>query len=350
MINKNVREIYGLRSTKGLIGLEIEVEGDNLPASIVHWKREHDGSLRGESAEYVLNRPLSREKAFEALDNVMEAYKASGSKIKNSYRCSTHVHINVQDMHMPQVYNMILLYMMFEEHLVRYCGEHREGNLFCLRVKDAVALVPVLARTAQTGEWRRFREDILRYAAINVTSLPKYGSLEFRSMRGTDNMEEIKVWVDLLLAIKEAAQSYEDPVKIIEDISMLGPDGLADKVFGNLLENLQLEDNWEEHVFSSMRTLQILAYAPNWELSDEEEVTDGVTNREGFAFATTHDWTHIPGLDGAPRERVPLPVGVEAYPRSTTVHRVDQDGDDLLLRNRANRFFYVDNNELQGDL
>lgn len=59
---KTVMQWFGIRedfAAKGDVGIEIEVEGKNLPKHFEkYWRVEADGSLRGEdNAEYVLEKP-----------------------------------------------------------------------------------------------------------------------------------------------------------------------------------------------------------------------------------------------------------------------------------------------------
>lgn len=276
-----VRDIYVVRHTEGEVGIEIEAEGTDLPGNPLGWVVEHDGSLRGpdknrtndlsHACEYVLPAPVARDKVKEVLHNLEAAYEENDSQVANSYRCSTHVHINVQELHMNQVYNFIVLYAMFEEFLVQYCGEERVGNLFCLRFQDAEAVIPALIYSARYGHFRHLGSDKLRYSALNVASMAKYGSLEFRAMRGTREMEEIETWVKLLLCLKDTAVKYERPQDLVAEMSVLGAEGLARKTFGDLVNNLPLEHDWEEIVWRNMREVQDLAYCSPWENNEKEK-------------------------------------------------------------------------------
>lgn len=281
MQNKTVLSYYGLGEVDGEVGIEIEVEGHDLPDAPKGWRREHDGSLRGESAEYVLREPIDREDVQEYLHRITGAYKGNGSVINDSYRTSTHVHLNVQYFTFTQVYNVLTLYYMFEEYLVKHCGDNRVGNLFCLRLTDAEGVVPILREAAIKGSYNNLLTERIRYAAVNLNALGKYGSLEFRSMRGTENMKDIETWVNLLLRIKDAALEYDDPTQIVDEISQLGAKGLAEKVFGDLLQTLPLDDLWEEVVFKNMRAIQTIAYAIDWETH--------TVNKKEFRFKKI-DW------------------------------------------------------------
>src|SRR3990172_9397067 len=121
---RTVFEEFGLslrKRTAGDVGVEIEVEGRNLPYTEKYWKREADGSLRGpENAEYVLRKPATLTQLKMALKSLAIDYRASEAKVDESVRAGVHVHVNVQHMNMVEVYNFITLYLILEELLTKY--------------------------------------------------------------------------------------------------------------------------------------------------------------------------------------------------------------------------------------
>jgi hypothetical protein len=263
-LSDKVIDVFGNTKTTGTFGVEVEVEGVNLPARVDGFHRLRDGSLRGESAEYVFKGPAVKSLAVSRLRRLYNRYEREGSVINNSYRCSVHVHVNVQDFTLTQVANMFVLYAMFEEYLVKYCGEHREGNLFCLRLQDAEYTVDQFTNALVEEHWRLLSSDTLRYSAINVTSLRKFGSLEFRSMRGSNDVEDIVNWVNLLDKLRVAALRYTTPVQIVEQVSGQGPEEFAQEVFGDLLQVLPLEGDWAGVIFENLRMAQDIAYLPTY--------------------------------------------------------------------------------------
>lgn len=248
--------------TDGDVGIEIEVEGINIPFAKKWWRNEEDGSLRGpENREFVLAKPLSLGQCKEALDYLDQLYVDNVSVVHDTVRAGVHVHINCQRLTLIQLYNYITLYVVLEELLVRWCGEYREGNLFCLRTGDAEFF---LRRVAQAAQLRRFdvlHHDDLRYCSINVKALGQYGSLEFRSMRGTRDLNLIYKWAEMLLNLREAAKQYEDPRQIIENYSHGGAEWFLRKHLGDA-------DLWHEWADKSlkdgMRRAQEIAYCCNW--------------------------------------------------------------------------------------
>lgn len=217
MVEHVLRDYLGVRKTLGDLGVEIEVEGDDLPRNeLGYWRQEKDGSLRGESAEFVLRKPLTKEALVKALSELDEAYKEYGSKVHDSIRAGVHVHVNVQELTKLQLFNFVTVYLLLEDLLVKWCGESRQGNLFCLRCRDAEAWLQLLENAIQFDTLDILKNDHIRYASINLKALCQYGSLEFRSMRGTRDLELIKTWAFMLHDLRDYSMLYENPLAVIE--------------------------------------------------------------------------------------------------------------------------------------
>lgn len=200
---------------QGDFGIEIETEGKNLPSvNTQGWRSEKDGSLRGESYEYVLDKPLPRDEIRKALDYL--AKRTAKAELDFSFRTSVHVHMNVTDCEHEHILNIIYTYLLIEEPLLNYCGRTRKGNRFCLRLQDADGLVDTIRFLFQSNlkGFFNIRHDSIRYASINLEAITKYGSLEFRAMRGTMDVDVIDTWVEALSRIKAFAKQYKTPLEI----------------------------------------------------------------------------------------------------------------------------------------
>lgn len=265
----SILNYYGLQAKKGEVGIELEVEGTNLPDAIQGWNKVADGSLRGESCEYVLKQPVAREDVKKYLQRITKAYKDSKAKINFSNRTSTHIHINVQSFGFLHLFNMITIYLTLEELLVKFCGETREGNLFCLRAKDAEYLTISLETIINARNWGALSTNSLRYAAMNVAAVPKYGSLEFRAMKGTDDMALIEDWANILLAIKDAATQFASPVNIVETLSAEGEENFLNMVLGQYAERVHCK-GMAEMIMEGVRSAQDLAYCASWDDIDKD--------------------------------------------------------------------------------
>lgn len=270
--------------TDGDVGIEIEVEGKNLPVCEKFWRNEEDGSLRGEETrEYVLDKPMSLKEARIALKYLDAQYKECESVVDDSVRAGVHVHINVQKLNMIELYNFMTLYLVLEEVLVKFCGPYREGNLFCLRASDADYLLQELQESAQTKVFHNLVSDQLRYASMNVKALGTYGSLEFRAMRGTRDLGLIYKWAEVLLSLREMAKTYENPQKIIEGFSEGAAKGFIKHVLGAAAEEFMF-DGYERMLCDGMRNAQDIAYCVDW--ADYHEVAKKLIGELEFPLGT----------------------------------------------------------------
>ncbi len=243
----------------GEVGIEIELEGTNLPREVgggAVWTVTRDGSLRDEAYEYVLSVPIERKAVKGALSSLYE--RLNRSVLTDSGRAGVHVHVNIRDLTPHQLYNFILLYLVFEKNLVNFCGEDRVGNLFCLRAIDAEFLLVNIRKLMRTHDFSLTKTDTLRYAAMNLTSILKYGSLEFRAMASPVTQKKIEDWVRLLLRLKDFAIELESPTNVVLGVSELGGADFAQDVFKGDLPLLS-SDDWRSDVMDGMRLIQPLA-------------------------------------------------------------------------------------------
>jgi len=236
-----LHELLQQKPTNGSFGIEIETEGKNLTdVAPAQWKIENDGSLRGrfpdEAAEYVLRKPLELQKAIDAVTQLRKAQDDANARLNFSFRTSVHVHVNVQQLTFNQYLNMIYTYLLLEEPLVRYCGKERVGNRFCLRLQDAEGLMDYLFMLFRQGHGalKHIHGDAVRYASINVAATSKYGSLEFRSLKGNMDVDYITTWLQALDNLRSFAQEHANP-QVIHDLFVNStPEEFAEIVLGDV--------------------------------------------------------------------------------------------------------------------
>lgn len=220
---EKIYEILNKKEVRGEIGLEVEAEGKYLPTgNLPSWNIEDDGSLRGifpdTRAEYVFRKPLPINEVKEALKELFNEGVRIGTKWEFSYRCSTHVHLNILDLTVDELNALVYTYLLLEEPLVRYCGRERIHNRFALRTQDAEHTLEYISLLFQNGPKDRSLADAgrLRYAGLNLNAIPKYGSLEFRSMRGTSDIGVLSNWVEAIYCLKKFCK--EKSVDVVKDM------------------------------------------------------------------------------------------------------------------------------------
>lgn len=268
----------------GEIGIEIETEGVNLPTNIErYWNAIPDHSLRGEALEYILKKPIGRNALPDALDYFQKAINKPETMVNDSYRTSVHIHLNNKRSTFRQIFNHICLYLIFEDMLVDFCGKSRTGNVFCLRARDAEYMIDELCKVARSGNVRNLGSDNLRYSAINLKALIEHGSLEFRSFRGTTDIDLIQQWIQILLDLKDAAYKFKNPREMLETFSVNGPQALFEQTFENTSHLLNFS---ESAAYSGARYAQEIAYTiPNWDAPAPATIKGIAGTINGAAFA-----------------------------------------------------------------
>lgn len=263
------------------IGIEIEMEATSrFPAgqkTEYYWEREHDGSLRGEyNTEYVLNNPMKKIRAFKALRKLDLMLKECGTQVVDSVRAGTHIHINVRDLSFKEMWTMTTCWYVLEELLTStLCGKDRIGNHFCLCAQDADAVLFKVKDALQGQGIRKLAKDDVRYSALNFVALVKYGSLEFRAMRTPKDFDKIKVWIDVLLAIKENSKLFPNPRRVVENFSLGGERNFLKAILGN--ENAEMvigcdPEGWRGKLRRGVRVAQEVAYAKDdWDKVEDVE-------------------------------------------------------------------------------
>lgn len=280
----NVGTMLGRKEKKGDIGIEIEVEGVNLPKTQgggnpfgaylptlipKGWSYHHDGSLRGqENAEYVLSEPVKFNEVPGMINALWDMFSKAESKLDVSNRTSVHVHLNMQRFFLNRLAAFTGLYFSVEEVLTQWAGEHRIGNLFCLRAKDAPSIVTKLKQFIRTDGGVRFT-DGFHYSGLNAQALEKFGSMEVRSLRGCTNPQEIIDWVAVLQHIYDLSGQFNDPRDIPPLFSSMGSEEYFNFVVGPLASKIKNDTKLSHSDLSScllegIRMAQDICYCRDW--------------------------------------------------------------------------------------
>lgn len=174
-----------------LVGLEIEVENVPAPpAAAWGWAAKADGSLRNHGVEYV-SVPTP---ACDIRHSLQYVFSILPSNRSFSQRTSIHCHVNVRDLDMNQAKHVVLLYCLFENLLFTYVGKDRHSNIFCAPVIESHVIHPMHGFSKfdeYVGNWSK-------YTALNVCPVSTFGTFEFRQMHGTDDINKLVNWCDIL--------------------------------------------------------------------------------------------------------------------------------------------------------
>jgi hypothetical protein len=312
---KKLYELLNLKETQGTFGIEIECEGANLRAvENETWTSTDDGSLRGHfpesRIEWVLKKPLPLGKAITAVSNLNKMQERHGAVPKFSYRTSVHVHTNVQQFTEDQYLNFLYTYLLIEDPLIKFCGKQREANRFCLSINNGEGLMDYLAHVFRNGYQAiaRLDENAVRYAAMNIAATRKYGSLEFRSMRGTLDTEVLTTWLIALDNIRSFAEKQENVRDIHDKFVKSDPLNFFREVVGDVSEAFEYKGMEGDIRNNFSITLELVyAYQPFSEKRGEKPILKKDKHLEElFVIAAADpDWQAIPLPDNVVFERLP---------------------------------------------
>jgi hypothetical protein len=310
---------------KGDIGIEMEMEGFNLPSRVVNKKRSlgvrwnivGDGSLRAPGGlqaregnntpyEYVLSEPCTLETLGPIVNQLFDTFDANDTEIIHSNRTSTHVHINVSELRVNEITSFIILWNIFEDALVNWCGDDRIGNLFCLRTRDCPTALESFEDGLKADLSFRIPEGS-KYLACNYHAMQRYGSLEFRCMAGATNAKSVIDWATFLLAMREyAVEHYKNPEIIGMALSEDSPSRMLERIcemaslphlYDEILSAVGNEDI-DDMCKRGYRRVQSLSYALPWYDLQEDIYKVSIPN----PFERIYDNAPPPRYENVPQE------------------------------------------------
>lgn len=351
--NHTITDFYGhpVLDNPDKFGLEIEMEG--LPEGglvfppVAGWAVHNDGSLRN-GIEFVSAGPRTVEQLTGDIATLAQTFRGLDFTPVFSYRTSLHVHANCRDLTWIQIANLWAIYTIFEIPLMEMGGEERIGNVHCQSTADCHEVVerfkqcfddkPVKSKVYgdQAFDFNRHIGRLTnrdrRYASFNFASLPNFGTVEFRSHRGTMDAATVIGWVQTILAMKNAARVYPDPQWVVQDFSSKGPQGFAEHIFGPDHFVTQNADKFSQDAWEGLRLAQEVAFVrPAWDkatkpakkVKPREEVVDqvgeGVDGRpldypdmpQNIRNAVNDNITLNNFIEGNNRRGVPIPDWVQ---------------------------------------
>jgi hypothetical protein len=285
----SISGLTGRRKKNGHVGIEVEVETARagLPREKLgpYWYFERDGSLRGaDSGEYILVKPINFTDVPKAVNGLWDRLRETNVELTDSNRTSVHVHLNVLPFFQNRLTSLIALWYTFEEILTAWCGDDRQGNLFCLRAKDGPAIVTSIKHYIESKGTAPLSTQTHHYAAFNASSIWEIGSVEIRTLRGVTTPEPIIEWVRILQKLYDASERYPDPRTLLETFSIDGPMDFFRKTFAEeaetILNGVELDtDAMRSSMYEGMRYAQDVIYARDWTNFKPKETAEDPFNR-----------------------------------------------------------------------
>jgi hypothetical protein len=261
------------KSPDVFVGIELEVEnviwnsgaGSGLVSSLFNhvWAIVEDASLRNHGREFVSRVGIKAKdipKALEIFRTYMEA--STNGKSEATYRCGTHVHIDVRSLTIGQYINMLSLYILFEDYFYFLAGEGRKDNIFCVPINGSECgvsnLYSLLRKEKPTPrDFKKLFSRFSKYMAYNLRPtgyvgdarrpVTPIGTVEFRHHEGCSDTLRLSNWVQAIVDLYHTAQlfSCQELLDLIFNLNSISTyKEFATSVFTNRipLTNQQLED------------------------------------------------------------------------------------------------------------
>lgn len=199
------------------VGVEIEVEGEGAVRQARgnnYWKVIRDGSLRNHGLEVVLREPTLGQALIDSLDELQEIINDAYADY--SHRTSVHVHLDIRDMTVEQLFNMLFYYFYCEKAIFNYVGQGREENNYCIpwwkteELKTSLYRIYSAMKEEDSETIRHIINDNMnKYSALNLKVINQFGSVEFRHHYGTHDKNRLLEWINIILSLKKQALTID---------------------------------------------------------------------------------------------------------------------------------------------
>lgn len=217
-------------------GLELEAEnGQNghIVRAIAQmgerWQVKPDGSLRNNGVEFV-SRFLYTNEVEPAIQDL---YRLTRNRWRPSLRSGVHVHVNTLHWTMEELHRFFIAYAFVEPLLYRFCGQHREENIFCVPWYRAPDEPLLIAKMFHRGDIAVLRSSC-KYSSLYAGPTRSYGTVEFRQAETFDTAGQFMRWWRVIRNIAEARNLGN----MIELYSQTDAATVARQVLGDYVSDL----------------------------------------------------------------------------------------------------------------
>lgn len=188
-------------------GITCYDEGYNHDDHIDHWKLVRDGSCGLELVSPI----LSGEDGLRQIEVVCGVMKELHAKVDRS--CGLHVHVDARGLSQKDIAKVFIGYARYEPMFDALMPESRRRNFnsYCASIKSAVQYAEDFSDDLRRAYNRYFGT---RYTKVNLESLIRHGSIEFRQHSGTIESEKINNWIVLMVGFVDEIIKYRMATKL----------------------------------------------------------------------------------------------------------------------------------------
>lgn len=196
------------------VGIEVEVE--NIRAQFPLPKfflPKNDPSLRNNGMEFTTV-PLSPPQLYQALVLLWIMFDKvnKGESPEFSWRTSDHLHVDITQLTPEQFKNFLLLSVVCEKLLFALTSGNRHDRVFCVPIGESNLIEPLAAYVRGEHTLNKLIKVWPKYSAVNLgrmiaqNDVPGLGTVEFRHQSGTKKLENVLLWIAVIVRIYNYAK------------------------------------------------------------------------------------------------------------------------------------------------
>ena len=193
------------------VGILCAVEGYNHQTRN-HWKIVSDCSINGVQAFELVSPILQGENGLMQVAIVGDTLERIGAKVNTS--CGLHVHVDGRDLTVNSLSRICKMWLKYESCFDSIVPKSRRNNRFAAGIRSKFAsleagFAKLATATSIQGLTRIMNSDgysgSSRYHKLNLESMVRHGTVEFRQHSGTVNGLKMVNWVKLVGGFVETA-------------------------------------------------------------------------------------------------------------------------------------------------
>ena len=177
-------------------GVNIQSERYNHIDHKTHYKIVSDASICGSNPVEVVSPILEGKSGLESLKIVCDTLNEIGASVNRS--CGVHVHLDAKNMTIKHWRNLYINYARLENIIDSFMPQSRRANNngYCRSIALTPRLEATILHCDNSEQIRSFFAS--RYYKVNIESLRRHGTVEFRQHGGSIDFEKISMWVSFL--------------------------------------------------------------------------------------------------------------------------------------------------------
>ncbi len=186
-------------------GIPTCVEGYNHITKS-HWKVVSDSSLSGQYAFELVSPILQGASGLCQVETVGRVLTEIGAKVNKS--CGLHVHVDARDIDTAAMKRVCKMWMKYESCFDSVMPESRRNNVFCRSTRNDFRSLDVAFNAIDAARDLNGLRAVMggnRYKKLNLESLVRHGTVEFRQHSGTVDNTKMVMWIELVTAFIECA-------------------------------------------------------------------------------------------------------------------------------------------------